>query len=129
MEIEVTQKLKGLETRKKIVAAQLDVLKEERKRVCADASHKERELESVEYQIHNIVDAEIISGPVITEHALLRYIERIMEFDIDGIKKELLPENVLEKIKVLGNGKFPVERPDGTHYIIVRDGKVLTIET
>lgn len=62
---------------------------------------------------------------VVSEHAILRYFERVMKFDIEEIKKKILPDEQENQIKVLGSGTFSVE----THRLKVRNGVVITILT
>jgi hypothetical protein len=63
--------------------------------------------------------------PVVSEHAILRYLERVKGVDIAAIQAEILSADVIEQIKVIGSGKFP---QDGYH-VVVRKGTVITVET
>jgi len=47
----------------------------------------------------------------VTEHAMIRYIQRIMEIDLEELKKTILPEGIKKQIEMLGgNGKFPTDK-------------------
>lgn len=46
--------------------------------------------------------------PTVTEHALLRYIERVYGLDMDALKAELLSPELSELILTLGTGKYPL---------------------
>ena len=65
---------------------------------------------------------------VISEHAILRYIERVMGIDLEELKAKILPEDVLKKIKAL-------EGVDGTYpcsegfKVRIRDRTIVTILT
>lgn len=62
---------------------------------------------------------------VVSEHALLRYFERVMKFDLEEIKKKVLPETLDAPVKTLGSGTYPTE----THKVRIKDGVVVTILT
>lgn len=63
--------------------------------------------------------------PIITEHALLRYFERVLEYNLDSIINGLLTDNAIAMIAEMPNGKIPSL---GCR-LIVKDGVVVTIET
>jgi len=84
---------------------------------------------NIEYEIHHKKQAlrasnkriERIKGEselIVTNHALLRYFERVKGFDMEEVKKEILTEEVLRLHKELGSGKFPNE---GFHVVIVNN--------
>lgn len=65
--------------------------------------------------------------PECSEHSLLRYLERVKGYDIEGLKKEILNSDVLKMIEKLGkNGTYP--HKDG-YSIILRNNIVTTIVT
>lgn len=45
---------------------------------------------------------------VVSDHAIVRYLERVENLDIEAIKKKIVTEKVNELINKLGNGVFPV---------------------
>lgn len=63
--------------------------------------------------------------PVITDHALLRYIERVMGIDVTSIRDNLLPESIQEAIIEFNNGKFWLD--DGTELRVVNRHVVTVI--
>lgn len=77
---------------------------------------------SLEQQLKELEEKEL----QITEHALLRYCERILKINTEEIKNLILSKEILDQIKVLGiNGKFV--HSDGFR-VVVKDNKVVTIE-
>lgn len=62
--------------------------------------------------------------PTITEHAILRYIERVIGINLEEIKAKILSGQVREMIQKLGSGKFPA---DGFR-VVVKNGTVITVE-
>jgi len=62
--------------------------------------------------------------PTVTDHALVRYMERVMELDLDAIRAQILtPANVV-KIKAIRNGRIPVGNWSD---LVVVEGRVLTV--
>ena len=63
-------------------------------------------------------------APIVTEHALLRYFERVLGYDLDAVSRGLLTEQAVAMIAVMPNGKIPSV---GCR-LVVKDGVVVTIE-
>lgn len=61
-----------------------------------------------------IADAE--KEPAITEHAMLRYIERAHGLDLDELRQFILTPALTKQIKVLGSGKYPI--PHGLKAVV-----------
>ena len=66
-------------------------------------------------------------APRVSEHALVRYLERVYGLDLDAVRREILPEAEADAVARLGDGQFPVENRAGTFYVIVRDSCVVTV--
>jgi len=64
------------------------------------------------------------SEPVVSEHALLRYLERKYNLDLEDIKREILTNDNVIMIKNMGNGKYPIS--DGLK-AVVKNNTVITI--
>ncbi len=63
---------------------------------------------------------------IVSEHAILRYCERVKQMDIDAIVNDILTPQLVTAEKALGNGKFP----SGTGFkVVVRNKVVVTVET
>ena len=63
----------------------------------------------------------------ISDHAVLRYLERVVGFDITQIKSEILTAEAAMAIKQLGDGKYPVDLNGNQYRAIVHDNVVVTI--
>lgn len=46
---------------------------------------------------------------IISDHALIRYLERVEGMDIESIRQKIVTEKVSELINKLGDGVFPVD--------------------
>lgn len=59
----------------------------------------------------------------ITEHAIIRYLERYKRLNIEDIKKEIINEDIKQKILYLGNCTFP----NGKFKLKVINKKIVTV--
>lgn len=75
---------------------------------------------NAELQRREALDAMV---PTISDHALLRYIERICGVDIEAMKAELLTDAVVLAIK---NGATAVKSPVGT--MVIKGNTVVTFK-
>lgn len=60
----------------------------------------------------------------ITDHALVRYMERVMGLDLDNIRAEMLPPERAKFIAQNPNCRIPA---GGGMHLMVRDGNVVTV--
>lgn len=60
---------------------------------------------------------------VVSEHAILRYAERVQGLDVSKIREILLPGSVKTQAETLGNGQYPIG--DGV-VVKIRDKVVIT---
>lgn len=65
-------------------------------------------------------------GVIITEHALLRFLERVKGLDMDAARRECLPEKAEQLVRQLCDGVIPV---GASHKVRVREGVVVTVLT
>lgn len=63
---------------------------------------------------------------VITEHAYLRFFERVMGFNLDDIKQQIISPQIESMIKQLGDGEYPAQCSE--FYLVVRDNKIVTVK-
>jgi len=66
--------------------------------------------------------------PRVSDHALLRYCERVMGANLAEIRHALLIQTA-DKIGVLGSGSFPISTPYGKATAIVRESTIVTVLT
>lgn len=64
-------------------------------------------------------------APTLTDHAVLRYLERVQGVDVGAARASILPPTVVEMIQKLGSGVYPV----GSFRIKVVKGSVVTVLT
>lgn len=67
---------------------------------------------------------------VISEHAIIRYFERVLGFDINKISSNLISQKTQEYIQKLGiNGEYPTEDENGNKFkIVLKNNVIVTIK-
>jgi len=65
------------------------------------------------------------STPSVSEHAVLRHLEHVLGMDIEIIRLEILSPDVMEKIRELGDGRYPVSQNRGI--AIVKNNVVVSV--
>jgi len=60
---------------------------------------------------------------IVSEHAILRFIERVIGVDLEEIQEKILPPGNSEAVMSFGDGTFPVD----DHIIQVRNGVIVTV--
>lgn len=113
------QELRHLKTTKAKALAEID-------RAKAEVAYAQRNLQNAQERLGEIEkQLKIATADVrVSDHAMLRYAERAMGLDTEAIKRKILAGDVADKVRLLGNGKFPIG--DGMRAII-QDNVVVTV--
>jgi hypothetical protein len=121
-------KLKGLHVKRTKIVKELDDMHANYEGIKAAIEAMDKKIEAKRLELQE-VDAEIEEvrqgGPIVTEHAILRYMERVMGIDLQAVADDIMRPGVVEAIGGLVNAKIP--HPDG-YRLVVRDRAVVTIE-
>lgn len=92
--------LKGLRSRKVQLEAEIEQAGAELREANAAQAQRRERLAAI---LKQIADLEFVNRDVtITEHALLRYLERARGIDLEAVKKEMLSPRVEAAIRNLG---------------------------
>lgn len=108
MSVQTHAELKGLQTQRDKLAGELKAAiqeSENAKRLVGDLRQR---LQAVESKIKALNEECQNKGEiVVTEHAYLRYFERVLGFDLDQVKKEIVTPELEGLIKNFKTGVFP----------------------
>ena len=115
---EELKKLQSLLIKQK---SEIDLIRRERQLINERLSVAERNLKNTEEELKKLKTGNKI---IVSEHAVLRYLERTMELDLKAVENEILSKEVVSQYRTLGNGKYPVS--NGCKAVI-KDNVVLTI--
>ena len=115
------RKVKQLNTQLKNLVAEAEDLKV---RVAEGQREYDKKRLSIEKLKSEIAKIEGSSKLKVSEHAIVRYFERVKGYDISEVEKEILSEQVVDLVEKLGgNGKYP----NGSFSVVMRNHTVLTV--
>jgi hypothetical protein len=118
-----TRKIKQLRTQLLKTTSDADVLKIELGRKTKEYQQK---LDSVKMLKAEITKASKTTTLKVSDHAIIRYFERVKGYDISEVEKEILSDKIKQMIETLGgNGTYP----NDDYSIVMRDYTVTTIIT
>lgn len=99
--------LKHLQSRKAKIEIQLKELKREARETQEAVANHKLKLQGINRQIEDIEKNS--RELVVSEHALLRYLERVKGIDLDSIRQEMLSDKTQTMYRALGPGMYPIE--------------------
>jgi hypothetical protein len=122
--------LKSLETRRRKVKEKLIVKKNEQVHLSREINQLIRNVKDIESSIDQLKVKKISNQSItVTEHAILRFLERVKGIDMEEVKKEIVSPLTLMQIKALGSGYYPGEYEDTSFKVRVKDNAVVTVLT
>ncbi len=112
-------KLKELQVRLAKLEASLHRLEQERRDLARVYGNTLEYIQNIRGEI-----AKMKVVPVVSEHALLRYLERKFRLDLEKVRKDIMPDEIIPIIERLYSGKIPV---DDSHVIVVKDMVIVSV--
>lgn len=136
-------KLKNLTTRKQDAEHAISVAREEISRLDIEVQQAEQKIialkdqKAAEERTIAIKQSEVAqlakaldlrskkpTKIVISEHAMVRYMERVIGYTPEDMRKQILPKTVEAMALSSGDGEYNV---NGTHTLKIKDGVVVTL--
>ena len=114
------ESIKTLLRREKELVSEIEDIKGKKKEIDKNLEIKRKKLEGVKAKIANAQESVIIS-----EHAVIRYIERVLGIDIKEIEKKIVDEETEKIIMELRPSKIC----RGEFSILIKENTVTTITT
>lgn len=99
------EKLKQLVSEERRLKASVKYHKDHAAEVQREAQSAADQLQKVKAEIKALKDPQIIE---VTDHAVVRYAQRVMDLDIDAIRAKILTDDVKNQINAMGSGKYPI---------------------
>lgn len=115
-------KLKGLQTYKQKLKNELIVKKWERDDLNINIKNIEDKIADINKEI--LILKNTSKEVIISEHAIIRYLERVMGINIEEIKKSIVNEEQTKLIKSFQPKKLKTENMT----LIIRDNVIITVE-
>lgn len=117
------EEIKKLQSMKASIEAELESLNVQENDLRRNINSKKITLKAINQRIDMLTkDSEVLT---VSEHAIIRYIERVLGINIDEVVEKILPSKEVELIKELGNGRYPIQ--NGEFKVVVRNGVVVTV--
>ena len=110
--------IKTLLRREKELISEIEDIKGKKKEIDKNLEIKRKKLEGVKVKIANAQESVIIS-----EHAVIRYIERVLGIDIKEIEKKIVDEETEKIIREMR----PSRINKGEFSILIKDSTVTTV--
>lgn len=89
----------------------------------SDLDRKRGRLKAMKQKLHEALKQN--DTPVVSEHAMLRYLERVKGIDLDAIRKEIMDEHTETLVKFTTSGRIKKD----SHVLVIKNNVVITIET
>lgn len=124
MSLKISSEQKALESRRNKLQAEHRVLKQEITDNQRKAGEMKRAIDAFQKQIEDLKN-KAPKELIVSEHAMLRYISRVMGVDLSKIEDKILTQEVLKASSTLGNCKVNIE--DGFK-VVIRDKIVVTVD-
>lgn len=122
--MDTSRKLKQLQVQHTQAQRDIKTAKDKIQADQAELSCSKAKLHALEQEMQKLSDTKL----VVSEHAVLRYAERIMGLDVEQIKEQILNPKTAKRIQELRNGAFPDVAPNDIAYKLhVRNGVVTTV--
>lgn len=96
--------IKQLASRKKQAEKRLNDLKVDAKELCEE----QKKVNSYLSELGKEMASRTRSTPIVSEHAMLRFCERALGLDLEQLTSDVLPDEVIKQIEVMGDGKYPI---------------------
>lgn len=119
---QINDEIKAL--RRRISERQTDL-----KAARADAEEKDQRVRDIEAGLAELSRRlqslqENMRDPVVTDHGLLRYLERVQGLDVEAARAEMLSERAVEAIRFTRTGKVPI---GNGRRLVVKDMAVVSV--
>lgn len=119
-----SHELKALQTQLAKAEAEIIPLQEAAKIAQTNASKAINRRNELRQKLEDEKAKLTFKDPIVSEHALLRYLERVYHINLDDIRAAILSPSTIKAIRVMGNGKIPL--PTGGRAVI-KDNIVVSI--
>ncbi len=122
MKNRVESELKKLQTLKSKLEQELSDIKRQKLILGEQTTLVSNQLQRVENDIKKLI-ASRSDELIVSEHAMLRYIQRVVGIPLEDIKAKIATPSLIDAAKHLGNGTYPVD----DFRVKVANGVIVTV--
>ncbi len=116
------EEIKQLESIKSELSAKLEGLKIQKSTLDKEISATNQNISNIKQKIDKLKDN---GNLIVSEHAIIRYIERVLGIDIEEINSKILTEEIVKQVEILGNGTYSVN--EGEFKVVIKDNVIITV--
>lgn len=116
------QKLKQLQTALQVAIDDHQIKKAHLQQAQYEEIYAYDKLKKLQTEIATLHDVE--RDLIITEHAYVRFFERVLGYDLEKVKEQIMPKMYRDRYLKARNAHC---RIDDSHIATIKDGKVLTV--
>lgn len=119
----IAAELKSLKTQLAKLEARRDIINKEIADNQAELSKINSKYKTLRTQYDELTTTTAVKDPIVSEHAIIRYLERVKGLDITEISNEIMDEKTKNAIKFMKNGK--INRDE--YALVIRDSIVVSV--
>lgn len=123
MSMQDATELKGLQTQLTKKKTELDQAYTEQKEITAKINSLRTDVAKIEGNIQKVMERS--KDIIVSEHAIIRYLERVRGFDMEDVRREMIMPSIEPQIKTFRSGTFPGPRCK----LRVKNNVVMTVIT
>jgi len=102
--MQISSKLKSLQSERAHLEHKLKGMKRNQDILTVDISQTIQSIESIDNQIKKLTSRS--NEIIVTEHAFVRYFERILQYNLEEVRSWILSPHLLSQIKAMGDGTY-----------------------
>jgi hypothetical protein len=107
MKTTIEAELKKIQTMKSKLEVEIEDIKRQRGLMGEQITLRNNQILKLDNEIKKLKSKN--DGLIVSEHAILRYLERVVGIDLEQIKSKIISEKTQTMIETLGNGTYPSE--------------------
>ena len=115
-------KLKSAQVRLGRVVENISTVEADIKALQSNLQKLKSQKSKVQSEIDQLTSSD--GGLIVSEHALIRYMERVMDFDMSLIAGAMLEDQLKSAHQKLGNGTYPLS--DGNK-VVIRNNTIVSV--
>ncbi len=123
MSVKSMTELKKLNTLQSKLQGEMEVLKNQKELLAKEITTKNEQINNVKHEIAKLKKRS--QELIVSEHAILRYMERVLKLDIAAFANSILTDEVRKEHKLIGNGTYSVNNSE--YQLVIRNNVVVSV--
>lgn len=115
----ITSTLKQLRGYKNSLLKEKSLLEIKLKHIESDITNLNNHILGIDKKIDSVLK----TGLTVTDHAIIRYLQRVQQIDISLVPAKIITEDLRKNVNKLGDGHYPVD----DFIVVVSDNVVVTV--